>query len=137
MVLFDLRAYDLNLEIDNSFVKKEYFFGDKIKGKINLEIKNNCFIKNLIFKIVNKSNISIILFEKTFFVNKSFLLKNLKTNIFIYDFEYVFKKPENLENTFFKTNNDESNKYLLTVSMDFTFRKSEICEKEIIVKDKA
>lgn len=58
MALFDLRKYNLKLEIEKPNNNWEYFVGDKINGKIILTIKKPFHSKGLTLRFVKESKIT-------------------------------------------------------------------------------
>lgn len=157
MALFDLRPYSFKVELEKQ--KEDYYkYGDKLKGKIELFVKEEFFVDVLKVELIRENKMEIYstitktyetqfskdkIFSKNFLQNKSFERErdSLPKN-FVYDFEYTFAKPIAINKTSLNKVFDvlypdrKTYKYFFKATLDFRFKKPEIYEKELIVKEK-
>jgi hypothetical protein len=156
MPLFDFRPYSFKVELEKP--KNDYYkYGDKLKGKIELLVKDEFFAKELAVNLIQETKIETYstiyktydtkflkdkIFSKDFLQNKDFQrdLDSLPQK-YVYDFEYVFEKPiekdKNLVNKVFDViyPDKKTYKYFFKAILDFRMKKPEIYEKELIVKE--
>ncbi len=157
MPLFDFRPYGFQVEIEKQ-KNNVYKYGDKLKGKIDLFVKDEFFVKELRVNILQETKTEIYstinkqieikfskdkIFDKKFLENHQFEMEKDKLpEKFIYDFEYVFEKPKEKDKTVVNKVFDviypdrKTYKYFLQAILDFRLKKPEIYTKELILKDK-
>jgi len=160
MALFDLTKYDLKLELEKPNDKWEYFFGDKIKGKLQLTIKRQFYSKRLSLRLVKESKITYLSKldnKETVETKQEFLFSDVldvqnnysptetgERTIKKWQFQILIpKKQELADKTLMKRFFDAfwpakiENKYYIELIFELPWpHNNEIIKKDLIVKEK-
>lgn len=159
MALFDLRKYDLQLKVDKPNDKNEYYLGDKVKGKVELEIRKPFIGKNLILSLIKESTIktkSKLDNKETVKTEKEFLYNDIlkaQHNYTVdedsqkyYDWPFqilISKNANNVDRNLLQRYFDAfypaeiKTKYYIEVSFDLPWpHDKEVIKKDLIIKER-